>query len=299
MKQSVPLTLLFGIMALPCAAASLPGRYADLIRHDKFAEAEAAAAAETARISADAKHEPEALCAAAEFQVRVSSFDIYLPAPVKLADVERALQCREGLRDSADKSAHIAMLKASSATLVFSVGDRKRAAAIATEAGAQIKGYRRQLDAVDYAQATLSLGNVANSNGDFNGALAWTEESVSAVRGADESDRMMRTRVLVTQCHRLGRLGRFAEAEMVGKASVDLSAQMFGVPSLYHANALATLGEVQYFGHHLADAALSLEQAIDDARRHCSHGVRQCSERHGAIRPRAYHFDGSGRRIAP
>lgn len=262
--------MLAALLSGTCATAvadSLPSRYIDLIRHDQFAEAESAAAAETAKIESDPRHKPEALCAALEFQARVVSFDILKPVPARLPVYERALQCREGLADGTDKDAHIAMLKATLATLAFSSGNRERANALAAEAEARIKQHRQLLDAVDYANATLGLGNLASYSADFNRALAWTQESLDAVSDDGIVSRMVRVKVLTTQCYRLGRLGRFAEAEIAGKAAVDLAARMFGVPSTYHGNALMDLGEVEYFGHHLADAAVTVEQAVDDNRR--------------------------------
>lgn len=259
------------VVLLACSAASmadpLPAHYIDLIRHDRFAEAEAAAAAQTAQVEADPRHKPEALCAALEFQARVVSFDILKPVPARLPIYKRALQCRESLADGADRNAHVTMLKAILATLAFSGGNRERAIALAATAEAQIKRHRQRLDAVDYANATLDLGDLASYDADFNRALAWTQESLDAVSDDSVVNRMVRAKALTTQCYRLGRLGRFAEAEIAGKAGVDLSAEMFGVPSIYHGNALMVLGEVQYFGHHLAYAAVTIEQAVDDNRR--------------------------------
>ena len=259
--------LLLGMVSLSAMAVTLPPRYIDLIRHDKFVEAAAAAGAISTQLEADPRHKPEALCAALEFQVRVDAFDILQPAPLKLSAIERALHCRESLPDEAGNAAHVVMLKAILATSVFASGDHKRATALAAEAGARIKQYRTQLDPVDYAGAAASLSNIASFKSDFSGALAWSEEALSAVNGDSDANRMARAKMLWNQCYRLGRLGRFAEAEIAGKAAVDLSARMYGVPSMYHGYALVTLGEVQYFDHHLADSALTLEQAIEDNRR--------------------------------
>ena len=264
--RSVSLAILLGAIAWPCAAATLPARYVDLIRHDKFVEAESTAAAETAKIQADPRHKPEALCKALEFQVRVDAFDLYQPIKDRLSAVERALHCRESLPNGTDNAAHIAQLKADQAALI-SGSDRKRAVAWAAEAGPQLHQYRKRLDAFDYAVAANSVASaMSNGGSDFKNALAWTQESVDAMRGNGLVNRMGRARFFPMLCYRFGRLGRFDDAEAAGKSAVELAAKVYGVPSLYHAYSLRQLGQVQYFAHHVADAAVTMEQAVDDGR---------------------------------
>jgi hypothetical protein len=268
MRRSLLTVLWLAVTVLPCQAAALPPHYIDLLRQERFEEAEAAAAAEIARVEAIPTHKKSALCAALDQSARVNSFDLYQSLPAKLARVEQAINCRENLPNDAANAAQLTALKAASATLVFSTGDRPRASALFAETQAQLRLVRGRLDALDYATAANSLSNVATqAQNDFEAALTWTNESLAAVAGDDVQSRMMRAKVLAVQCYRFGRLGRFGEAEAAGTAAVELSARMFGMPSAYHAHALQQLGEVQYFAHHLADAALTIERAIDDSRK--------------------------------
>lgn len=268
MGRSLLIAVWLGMVVLPCGAASLPPHYVDLLRQERFDEAESAAEAEIARIEGDPAHKAAALCAAFDRSVWIDSFDLYRAPAEKLANIERALHCRENLPDAAANAAQVTALKAWSVTLVFSTGERKRGVALFDETQAQLKQYRGRLDPLDYAGAANSLSNVATqAKNDFDGALAWTNEALAAVAGEDTPSRMARARLLATKSYRFGRLGRFDEAETVGKAAVELSARMFGVPSAHHAHALQQLGEVQYFAHHLAEAALTMEQAIDDGRK--------------------------------
>lgn len=254
--------------ALPGVAAPLSAHVVDLIRHEKFVEAEALADADVALAQVHADHRPEAYCMALERSVLVNYFDLLQPLAPKLSASERALQCREKLPDNAANAAKIIMLKAMIAPLAMDTGDRKRASALLAEAGAQIKSYRTRMDSVDYAIATNMLGNVAaNANGDFAGALAWTQQSLSALKGDDTQIRMIRARLLIAMCYRYARLGRFDEAEAAGRSAADLSAHIFESPSSYRAYMTGFLGQVQYFAHHLSDAAVNLELAIDDDRR--------------------------------
>ncbi len=254
-------------VTLPGVAAPLSAHTIDLIRHEKFVEAETLADADLAKAQADADHHPEAFCVALERSVLVNYFDLLQPLASKLSTSERALQCREKLPTSIANAAKVIMLKALIAPLAMDNGDRKRASALLDEAGAQIKRYRMRMDSADYAIATNMLGNVAaNANGDFAGALAWTQESLSALRGNDTQNRIVRARLLIALCYRYARLGRFDEAEAAGRSAAALSAQIFESPSSYRAYMAGFLGQVQYFAHHLADAAVNLEQAIDDDR---------------------------------
>jgi hypothetical protein len=268
MRRSFLSALWLGMVVLPCSAASLPTHYIELLRQERFEQAETAAQAEVARIEANPRHAPAALCAALGQSVRIDSIDLYQSVPVKLARLERALHCYEDLPNDPGNAAQVTVLKAATASLVFSNGDRSRATALFAEAKAHLGQYRGHVDALDYAMAANSLSNVATqAEDDFEGALAWTNDALAAVAGNDTQNRMMRAKLLATQSYRFGRLGRFGEAEAVGKEAVALSARMFGVPSAYHAHALQQLGEVQYFAHHLADAALTMELAIDDSRK--------------------------------
>jgi CHAT domain-containing protein len=266
MKTFALISLLLQLVTLSCAAHELPARYVELIRHERFHDAEAAADENVARIESNAGHKP--LCDALDLSLRVSAFDIYAPASDKLSRTERALHCREGLADSKEKRTRVVALKAALAVLVFSGGDRQRAKDLFTETQVQIKRDRARVDVIDYTLATMSLSSVASlADSDFTTALAWLDEGLSAVHDDDVTSRMLRVRLLTVRCHRLGRLGRFAEAEDAGRTASELAAKIFGVPSTHHAYALQTLGEVQYFAHHLADATLTMESAIDDSRK--------------------------------
>ena len=160
------------------------------------------------------------------------------------------------------------MLKALIAPLAMDNGDRKRASALLDEAGAQIKRYRMRMDSADYAIATNMLGNVAaNANGDFAGALAWTQESLSALRGQRHAEphgsrAVADSVVLPLRSSRPVRRGRSR-----GQVRSRTLRANFESPSSYRAYMAGFLGQVQYFAHHLADAAVNLEQAIDDDRR--------------------------------
>lgn len=256
----------------PCAAGALPARYLDLLRHEKFAEVGAAVAADIAKAEADARLHPERLCAALDQSVRINTFDLYLPLAAKLAATERALQCHQKLPDSAANSGQVVALQAALATLVFSSGDHKRANALYAQSAPRIKQFRARLDRVDYAIATISLSSaISLAQSDFESALAWIDEGLAATDGSDLESRMLRVKLLTIRCYRLGRLGRFAEAETAGNAASGLAAEVFGVPSIYHPYALETLGEVQYFAHHLAAATITMERAIDDDRRLGAH----------------------------
>lgn len=259
-------------MAAPCFGGALPPHYLDLIRHEKFAEIELAVAAQIAEAEADAQHRPQRLCAALDQSVRANLFDLYQPLAVKLAASERALQCRQKLPDSAANTEHAVMLKAALATLVFSSGDRKRASDLYAQTAPRIRQYRTRADKVDYVIATISLSSfVTLAHSDFEGALAWIDEGLATTDGNDVESRMLRVKLLTIRCYRLGRLGRFAEAEAAGNAAASLAAEVFGVPSIYHPYALETLGEVQYFAHHLAAATITMELAIDDDHRLGAH----------------------------
>ncbi|GAA0723244.1 tetratricopeptide repeat protein [Dokdonella soli] len=251
--------------ALPCAAAALPARYVDLIRHENYVAAEALADAEIARAEIDVKHKQELLCAALEQRVRVDFFDNHQLVTTRLKTVERALQCRERLGDNVENAARIAWLKARLTSLTLRNRDPKRAAALLAETAPQIRQYRERLGATDYAMAALDLSYAADAS-NLAEAYAWAQAGADAVNRADALSRMIRVRLLDAACFRLGRLGRFAEAEAAGKAGIEAASQTTGEHSLLHSHMLFDLGQVQYFAHHFADAQATLDREIADDR---------------------------------
>ena len=257
---------LMGLATPTCVAGTLPPNYVDLIRHENYTAAEALAEAQIARAQADGGSRPDLLCAALEQRIRINFFDTDQPLATKVAIIERALHCREDLANSADNAAHIAWLKANLAALAVTSYDGQRAPIVLAEVAALIKQYREQLGATDYAIAAHYLGIATSGGSDFTGAFGWTHAGVVAASGGDVLSRLIRARLLIAECYRLGRLGRFIEAEAAGNAGVELAGQMFGMPSIYHAYALHHLGQVQYFAHHFADAGASMERAIADDR---------------------------------
>ena len=94
-------------VTLPGVAAQLSAHTVDLIRHEKFVEAETLADADVAKAQANADHHPEAFCIALERSVMVNYFDLLQPLAPKLSASERALQCREKLPDSNANAAKV------------------------------------------------------------------------------------------------------------------------------------------------------------------------------------------------
>jgi CHAT domain-containing protein/tetratricopeptide (TPR) repeat protein len=243
----------------------LPPNYVDLIRHENYVAAETMADAEIARAEAGVKHRPELLCAALEQRVRVDFFDNHQLVTTRQHAVERALQCSQGLGDHADNAPRIAWLKARLTALTLRNRDPGRAAALLTETAPQIKQYRERLGAIDYAEAAYDLGYAADAS-DLANAYAWAKAGADAVNGTDALSQMIRARLLDSECFRLGRLGRLAEAEASCKAGVASASRTTGEQSVLHSQMMFDLGQVQYFSHHFADAQVTLEHEIADDR---------------------------------
>jgi CHAT domain-containing protein/tetratricopeptide (TPR) repeat protein len=260
-----PILAGLALIVAPCAAETLPPGYVDLLRREDYAAAEALADAQIARAEADAKRRPELLCAALEQRVRVDFFDNHQLVTTRLATVERALQCRQGFGDNVENAARSAWLNARLASLTRRNRDPKRAAALLSETAPKIRQYRERLGATDYAMAAQDLGYAADAS-DLADAYAWAQAGADAVNRTDALNRMIRVRLLDQACFRLGRLGRFPEAEAAGKAGVESASQTTGERSLLHSQVLFDLGQVQYFAHHFADAQVSLEREIADDR---------------------------------
>ena len=265
MRVLLTVGMLAGISAAD-AAETLPARYIDLIRHENYSAVEALADAEIARADVNAKHRPERLCEALEQRVRIDFFDGHVPPMTRQATIERALQCRQGLGEDANIAARGAWLRARLAAAAVDAGDAKRAAALLAETAPQVTQYRARLPATDYAMAAIGLANAADAGSDLPGAYTWTHAGATVTTGRGVLERMIHAQLLTGECFTLGRLGRFAESEAAGRAAVELSGQMFGVPSPLHAVGLAHLGQTQYFAHHFADAEVTLQLAIEDNR---------------------------------